>query len=76
MRTLDDGYEGCIAAKAFTQWVRQTGKALGHERFLNIVFAMDHYDLGSLSLDLSNCPKAGSKCVEMTMLTEDGRVRR
>lgn len=70
------GIEGYIAAKAFTEVVRQTGKSLSRESFLNTVFAMDNYDLGGLSLDFSKRPNAGSKFVEMTMLTEDGRVRR
>jgi hypothetical protein len=36
---------------------------------------MQNYNLGGMTLDFGPQKNAGSKFVEMTMLTEDGRVR-
>jgi branched-chain amino acid transport system substrate-binding protein len=69
------GMEGFIAAKVFTEAVRRTGKTLTREGFLAAVQGMQNYNLGGMTLDFGPQKNAGSKFVEMTMLTEDGRVR-
>ncbi|MEY4883483.1 MAG: hypothetical protein RIS34_1337 [Pseudomonadota bacterium] len=69
------GMEGFIAAKVFTEAVRRAGKTLTREGFLTAVQGMQNYNLGGMTLDFGPQKNAGSKFVEMTMLTEDGRVR-
>ena len=69
------GMEGFVAAKVFTEAVRRVGKPLTREGFLTAVQGMQGYNLGGMTLDFGPQKNAGSKFVEMTMLTEDGKVR-
>ncbi len=68
------GMEGYVAAKVFTEAVRRAGKNLTREGFLSAIYGMQNYSLGGISMDFGAQKNAGSKFVEMTMLTDDGKV--
>ena len=70
------GIEGFVAAKVFTEAVRRTGKNLTREDFLNNLQTMVGYNLGGMEMNFNVRKNVGSTFVEMTMLTEDGKVRR
>lgn len=68
--------EGFVAAKVFTEAVRRAGKALTRESFLAAVQSMQNYNVGGMVLDFGVQKNTGSNFVEMTLLTDDGKVRR
>ncbi len=70
------GMEGFVAAKVFTEALRRAGRALTQEGFLAAVDSMRNLVLGGFAVDFGPSKRAGSKFVELTLLTEDGRVRR
>ncbi len=69
------GIEGFIAAKVFTEAVRRAGKALTRDGFLAAIQGMQNYNLGGMTMEFGPLKNTGSKFVEMTMLTDDGKVR-
>lgn len=69
------GMEGFVAAKVFTEAVRRAGRGLTRESFLAAVQGMQAMNIGGMTLDFGPQKNAGSKFVEMTMLSEDGKVR-
>ncbi|MDP3651970.1 MAG: ABC transporter substrate-binding protein [Rhodoferax sp.] len=69
------GIEGFVAAKVFTEALRRAGKALTREGFLTAIQSMHNYNLGGMTMEFGPQKNVGSKFVEMTMLTEDGKVR-
>jgi branched-chain amino acid transport system substrate-binding protein len=70
------GMEGFVAAKVFTEGVRRAGRALTREGFINAVQGMQNVNLGGFPVDFGPAKHTGSKFVELTLLTEDGRIRR
>lgn len=70
------GMEGFVAAKVFAEGVRRAGRNLTREGFIAAVQSMQNHQLGGFSVDFGPKKHTGSRFVEMTMLTEDGRVRR
>ena len=70
------GMEGFVAAKVFTEGVRRAGRALTREGFINAVQGMQNVNLGGFPVDFGPAKHAGSRFVELTLLTEDGRIRR
>lgn len=70
------GMEGYVAAKVFTEAVRRAGKNLTREGFLGAIHGMQNYHLGGITMDFGPQKNTGSRFVEMTMLTDDGKVRR
>jgi branched-chain amino acid transport system substrate-binding protein len=70
------GIEGFVAAKVFTEAVRRAGRALTREGFINAVQGMQNVNLGGFPVDFGPAKHTGSKFVELTLLTEDGRIRR
>ena len=70
------GMEGFVAAKVFTETVRRAGRDLTPETFLAAIDGMRNLALGGFSLDFGPTKRTGSRFVELTLLTEDGRVRR
>lgn len=67
--------EGFVAAKVFTEAVRRAGKAVTRESFITALQSMQGYNVGGMNLDFGPDKSAGSRFVEMTMLSEDGKVR-
>lgn len=70
------GMEGFVAAKVFTEGVRRAGRNLTREGFITAIQGMENFQLGGFSVDFGPKKNTGSRFVELTMLTEDGRVRR
>jgi branched-chain amino acid transport system substrate-binding protein len=70
------GMEGFVAAKVFAEAARRAGRALTRESFLTAVETMQNVNLGGFPVDFGPAKRTGSRFVELTMLTEDGRVRR
>lgn len=68
--------EGYVAAKVFTEAAQRAGRSLTREGFINAVQGMRNLDLGGFPVDFGPNKHTGSRFVEMTLLTEDGRVRR
>ena len=70
------GIEGFVAAKVFAEGVRRAGRNLTREGFIAAVQGMQNLQLGGFTVDFGPKKHTGSRFVELTMLTEDGRVRR
>lgn len=70
------GIEGFVAAKVFTEAVKRAGRNLTRENFIGAIQGMKNVDLGGFPVDFSPNKHTGSKFVELTLLTEDGRIRR
>jgi branched-chain amino acid transport system substrate-binding protein len=70
------GMEGFVAAKVFAEAARLAGKAMTRESLITALQSMQSYNVGGMSLEFGPDKNAGSRFVEMTMLTEDGKVRR
>jgi ABC-type branched-subunit amino acid transport system substrate-binding protein len=70
------GIEGFVAAKVFAEAARRAGRALSREAFLTAIDGMQNVNMGGFPVDFAPNKRTGSRFVELTMLTEDGRVRR
>jgi branched-chain amino acid transport system substrate-binding protein len=70
------GIEGFVAAKVFAEAVRRAGRTLTREGFINAVHGMQNVNLGGFPVDFGPAKHTGSRFVELTLLTEDGRIRR
>ncbi len=68
--------EGFVAARVFTEALRRAGRNATREAFLNAVEGMQNVLLGGFAVDFGAQKHTGSKYVDLTLLTEDGRVRR
>jgi branched-chain amino acid transport system substrate-binding protein len=68
--------EGYIAAKVFTEGLRRAGKGATREGFINAVQSIQNYNMGGMTMDFGPQKNTGSSFVEMTLLTEDGKIRR
>lgn len=70
------GIEGFVAAKVFSEAAKRAGRDLTREGFINAVQSLRNTDLGGFPVDFGPNKHTGSKFVELTLLTEDGRIRR
>lgn len=70
------GMEGFVAARVFTEALSRAGRNLTREAFLGAVDGLQNLNLGGFPVDFGPRKHAGSRFVELTLLTEDGRVRR
>lgn len=70
------GMEGFVAAKVFAEGVKRAGRALTRDAFITAIQSMQNVNLGGFPVDFSPSKHTGSKFVELTLLTEDGRIRR
>ena len=70
------GMEGFVAAKVFAEAVKRAGRNLSRDGFLSAVEGMKDLDLGGFPVDFGPRKHTGSRFVELTLLTEDGRIRR
>ncbi|MCU0762221.1 MAG: ABC transporter substrate-binding protein [Hydrogenophaga sp.] len=68
--------EGFVAAKVFTEAARRGGRNLTRDGFIAALQSIRKLDLGGFPVDFASDKHTGSKFVELTMLTGDGRVRR
>lgn len=68
--------EGYVAAKVFTEAARRAGRNLSREGFISALQSIRKLDLGGFPVDFGPDKHTGSKFVDLTFLTGDGRVRR
>ncbi|WP_382328212.1 ABC transporter substrate-binding protein [Hydrogenophaga sp. UC242_50] len=68
--------EGYVAAKVFSEAAQRAGRNLTREGFIHAVQGLRNLDLGGFPVDFGPNKHTGSRFVEMTLLTEDGRIRR
>lgn len=70
------GMEGFVGAKVFVEALRLAGRAANREAFIDAIGKMRNLNLGGFPLDFGPQKHTGSRFVELTLLTEDGKVRR
>ncbi|MBX3611582.1 MAG: ABC transporter substrate-binding protein [Hydrogenophaga sp.] len=70
------GIEGFVAAKVFCEALTRAGRGVSRESFITALETLRNVDLGGFPIDFGPNDHTGSKFVELTLLTEDGRIRR
>jgi ABC-type branched-subunit amino acid transport system substrate-binding protein len=68
--------EGFVAARVFAEGLRRSGRTLSRESLVAALESMQRYDLGGFTVGFGPSKHTGSTFVELTVLTEDGKVRR
>ncbi len=68
--------EGYIAAKIFAEALRRAGRNASREAFITAIASMQNYQMGGFSVNFGTNQHTASKYVDLTVLTDDGRVRR
>ncbi|CAG2141170.1 ABC transporter substrate-binding protein [Cupriavidus plantarum] len=68
--------EGFIAAKAFVEGLRRTGRDLTREKFVTTLEGMRNVDLGGFIVQFGPDNHVGSRFVEMTIINSRGVVIR
>lgn len=68
--------EGFIAAKAFVEGLRRTGRDVTREKFVTALEGMRNVDLGGFIVQFGPDNHVGSKFVEMTIINSRGVVIR
>ena len=67
--------EGYVAAKVFTEALRRAGRGASREAFISAIEGMQNYQMGGFGVNFSPTSHAGSRYVDLSVLTDDGRVR-
>jgi branched-chain amino acid transport system substrate-binding protein len=67
--------EGYVAAKVFTEGLRRAGRGASREAFISAIEGMQNYQMGGFGVNFNPRAHAGSRYVDLTVLTDDGRVR-
>jgi ABC-type branched-subunit amino acid transport system substrate-binding protein len=67
--------EGYVAAKLFTEGLRRAGKAPNREALIGGLESVQSLDLGGFVVGYSGHSHVASRYVDLSMLTDDGRVR-
>ncbi len=70
------GMEGFVVARVFCEGLQRAGRGVTRESFINAIESMRNVDLGGFPVDFGPNDHTGSRFVELTLLTEDGRIRR
>jgi branched-chain amino acid transport system substrate-binding protein len=68
--------EGYVAAKTLVEGLRRAGTNPSADSLISGLESLHDFNLGGFFVDFSGQKHAGSRYVDMTILTEDGRVRR
>jgi branched-chain amino acid transport system substrate-binding protein len=68
--------EGFIAAKVFTEALRRSGRSPTRETFITAIESMQNFQMGGFNVNFGPGQHTASKYVDLTVLTDDGRVRR
>jgi len=68
--------EGYVAARTLVEGLRRAGTNPSQDGLITGLEGLHDFNLGGFFVDFSAQKHAGSKYVDMTILTEDGRVRR
>lgn len=69
------GIEGFVAARTFMEGLRRAGNNPTPDQMITSLESMRDFNLGGYFVDFSPTKHAGSKYVDLTVLTGDGRVR-
>jgi len=69
------GIEGFVAARTLIEGLRQSGNNPTPESLITGLENMRELNLGGFYIDFTPQSHAGSKYVEMTILTAEGKVR-
>jgi len=67
--------EGYVAAKLFVEGLRRAGRAPSRESLITALESVQSLDLGGFVVGYSGHSHVASRFVDMSMLTDDGRVR-
>jgi ABC-type branched-subunit amino acid transport system substrate-binding protein len=67
--------EGYVAAKLFTEGLRRAGKAPNRDSLINALESVQSLDLGGFVVGYGTRSHIASRFVDLSMLTDDGRVR-
>jgi branched-chain amino acid transport system substrate-binding protein len=68
--------EGYVAAKVLTEGLRRAGRTATRESLITGLESIQNTDFGGFHVDFSARNHKASNYVELSMLTEDGKVRR
>ncbi|HEX7248873.1 MAG TPA: ABC transporter substrate-binding protein [Burkholderiales bacterium] len=68
--------EGFLVAKVFVEGLRRAGKNLTREGFVDALEKMEDYDAGGFYISYSPKNHAGSKFVDLTIISHDGKFLR
>jgi hypothetical protein len=68
--------EGYVAARTLVEGLRHAGANPSQDSLITGLESLRDFNLGGFFVDFSAQKHTGSKYVDMTILTEDGRVRR
>ena len=68
--------EGYVAAKVLSEGLRRGGASVGPAGLVTALESMRDVNLGGFYVDFSPTKHSGSRFVDLTILTADGRVRR
>jgi len=68
--------EGFLTAKVMVEGLRRTGKDLTREKFIDTMEKMQDVDLGGFFVGYSPKNHQGSKFVDLTIITRDGKFLR
>ncbi len=68
--------EGFVAAKTVVEALRRMGASLTQEALVAALESLRQYNLGGFFVDFGPQKHAGSRFVDLTILSGDGRVRR
>lgn len=67
--------EGYIAGSVIVEAVRRMGAKVSREAFLSALEGADNTDLGGYKVGFKSGVRSGSKFVELTIVTDSGRIR-
>lgn len=67
--------EGYVAARVFAEGLRRAGRAPTREALITALESIQNFDVGGFHVDFSARNHAASRRVELSMLTQDGKVR-
>jgi branched-chain amino acid transport system substrate-binding protein len=67
--------EGYVAAKLFTEGLKRAGKAPSRDSLINALESVQSMDLGGFVVGYGARTHVASRFVDLSMLTDDGRVR-
>ncbi|MGH8751453.1 MAG: ABC transporter substrate-binding protein [Burkholderiales bacterium] len=65
--------EGYLSARVFVEGLKRTGKNLTRENFVNTLEKIQDLDFGGFTVNFSPASHSGSKFVDLTIITKDGR---
>ncbi len=68
--------EGYLAAKVVVEGLKRAGKNPNRDGFVNALESIQHVNFGGFNVNFGPRDHVASKFVDLSMITEDGKVRR